>query len=134
MNKLTDIQKEMLEVLDDTINFYGKDPKGRRAENENGCYFLTSEGQKCAVGRYMTKKDLEKIDNQGMMDYGFTKLVQEQINSKILKRLPESFWSELQYLHDYEYFWNLKYNSGLTYRGKRREQKIKNQILNGIFK
>ena len=107
------------ELIDETVDFYGEDPAGRRAKGVHGiCEYITAEGRRCAVGRclqgtleYLESLDFEKILRKVKPEYtGFSKL----------------FWNALQRLHDEDHHWGVK---GLTDRGKKFVDKMKEGYL-----
>jgi hypothetical protein len=137
--KLTDIQNEMLEVLEDTVEYYSEDVSRRGVARSNGdfenCVFLTQDGKKCAVGRYLNKKDLEKISYSGNLDGGIINFYNEydkcELSTRIVKRLPKNFWKDLQNLHDKRSNW--RNPSGLSVVGKSHVESMKNKIIEGIY-
>jgi hypothetical protein len=42
-----------LAFLEDTVQFYSQDPKGRRSLSTAGCMYQNQNGCKCAIGRYI---------------------------------------------------------------------------------
>lgn len=52
--------KTAKELILETVKLYSKSPQ-KRGVNENGsCYYLSEEGNKCAVGRIMSAKGLKE--------------------------------------------------------------------------
>ncbi len=113
MKKLSDNQKEMLEVLEDTFNFYSKNPNKRGlSSDDSSCLFLTFEGNNCAVGRYLNKKDLKSLETNHKLDDSIRGLIMDKVklSSTIIKRLPLQFWEDLQNFHDRDNHWKKRWN------------------------
>lgn len=129
----------MLEVLKDTVQFYSKNP-GKRGIvyktgfQNNSCMFLTPEGNKCAVGRYLNKNDLKTLkackilegDVESLLDPGTV----GKITTRIIKNLPIKFWQDLQSFHDADVYWN---DNGMTNYGKSKAKMIEEKIAKGIY-
>ena len=126
---MNDIQKQMLEVLEETKNFYSKDPS-RRATQQTvfgmACTYQTSNGNRCGVSRYLKEGFLEAHpevieDNPGafdlIADYGSP--------MKLLNEHPK-FWNMLQLFHDDRDNWD---GEGLTERGEVKYRLIKQRII-----
>lgn len=113
------------EFLIESVQYYIKDPLGRRNVSEGGlCMYspqkLTSEG--CLIGRHMDLKDAIYVDSQASnIDVGFLKEEYPDCFPKKLKNFNISFLTECQMLHDGSKNWD---KSGLTERGLDYLQKI----------
>lgn len=129
MENLTKLQKEMLKVLDDTKEFYHKNPS-KRAIEPNGCVFETEDGRRCAVGRYLTKKDLKNIHGKDMNGGFGPELIRPIVSSAVFKRLPTYFWNDLQTFHDAPVIWD---NDGITEIGIKTYNELKQKILNNLY-
>lgn len=138
-NKLT-----YLDVLEETVNYYTKDPS-RRAHDEKlkVCSYYTNDGKMCAVGRCMLNPKIFQEAGAGDFNHLLTyiPLPGNSINeksiierrddcetevddailiSRILKNKYEhlndkEFWNRLQLLHDSGKLWC---QTGLTEKGK----------------
>jgi len=107
-------------VLQDTINFYTLE---NRALNALGsCKYLTEDGKKCAVGRYLKKGMEEDLLVCGksatclMRDEEFKKVIPSW-----MKLLPVSFLQSIQILHDGENYWT---DTGLSKEGIHKVKSI----------
>lgn len=102
-----------LEIINETVEFYAVDPKRRAVMLRDNaiplCFYLTDEGQSCAVGRCM-------INPPRMNEFMGTVLAlthQQQNLGETLDDLlkPEyhghdhDFWSDLQRFHDWPEYW-----------------------------
>ena len=97
-----------LELIDETIDFYGADPKGRRARNWLGCCeYITRDGKMCAIGRCL-ENNFRRQAWACSFCYVLTKMKPEY-------RIDDfTFWTNLQRLHDIHDYWDEK---GLTKQG-----------------
>lgn len=130
MKNLTALQKEMLRVLTNTKNFYNKNPN-KRAVNDYGiCAYETSDGCRCAVGRFLTKRDLKHLYEEGLIIAAGPEDIQNEVKSKIFHRLPIEFWENLQSFHDLGKYWD---NNGITEEGLQEYERIKANILDGVY-
>jgi len=125
----------MTELLDDTIEYYSKDPAVYRSVVEYGnnsdCVYTNDEGQHCAVGRWLREEYQNNEwdyngDNgvdaiQDMMD---TLMVDE------VRDIPTWLWSRLQSLHDMRENWDYN-NKSLTTAGHIYAEKIRDEIESG---
>ena len=103
------------QIIDETFNFYNKNPKKRRAlkdygDNEPGCVYNGKNGTHCAIGRLF----IDEYKNQGESlehnELGVSSL--ESYNMKLDLMLKPSysghslhFWIDLQSLHDNGDYW-----------------------------
>ena len=129
MENLNKLQKEMLKVLDDTKEFYDKNPS-KRGREPNGCVFETEDGRRCAIGRYLTKKDLKNIHKEDLNGGVGPAEIRHLVTSAVFKRLPVRFWDDLQAFHDDSSHWD---SNGITYYGMRRYESLKKNVLNGLY-
>lgn len=93
-------KKRMLEVLQETIDYYDSPEKyGYNNEAESCVYFDESKGVMCAVGRCAA--DPYEIARVGPPMYEFNEVstVEGFLRSEY-KGLPVKFWWHLQRLHD----------------------------------
>lgn len=88
------------QVITDTVNFYEADPS-RRAVVRGPCIYLTTDGRRCAVGRYMRPGPWQTSlgDYCALMDdcrenHEGSPLVPEATH------LPDGLWLGLQEYHD----------------------------------
>ena len=122
MNK---VQKQMLEVLEETKNFYSQDTS-RRATHGMACNYQTPNGNRCAVSRYLKDGFLEAHpeiveDNPNAYDL----IADYEAPMKALNEHPK-FWSRLQLFHDHRNHWD---GEGLTEKGEASYHLIKRRIM-----
>jgi hypothetical protein len=111
-NKLT-----MRQVLEDSYKYYTEDPNGRRAvAASGGCLYLTEDGKKCAVGRYMIDGPHQNID--GVFD-NHTFENTESILTTQVQGFNSAFWTSLQDWHDSGIYWDT-YNNVINKKGQER--------------
>ncbi len=125
--------EEINNLIDETIEFYGKDPEGRRAVDESSelknCEYLSDSGNKCAVGRCFNDRGLELFSERQTAykflaeDYDMDKFFKPQY-----KGFPSWVWNNLQGLHDSKDFWG---TTGLTYQGEAYVREFKGVVLKG---
>lgn len=106
-----------LEIIEDTIKYYGENPLERRAvaPDDGTCFYELGE-TRCALGRYML--DAPRWANKmcGVFvlanNHGFTDedLIPEARGHSL------TFWADIQSLHDVKRHWDLK-SGGLTETG-----------------
>jgi hypothetical protein len=120
--------KSMKDILDETLNYYVDHPE-RRAYGESGCYYLSSDGKHCAVGRCMISPKMG-IGLLSLWDSNVTSSL--WANGRLDKELKEEyrghsieFWGKLQNLHDDPDNWD---EGKLTLFGKIVVQDLKNFI------
>jgi hypothetical protein len=122
-------KEEYIKLLEETVNFYAEDP-GRRGYSEENktCYYLTSDGKSCAVGRCMNRESLNEFGDMQTEFEGLSDEVNGYHNvlfKEEYKGFHNQFWSDLQTLHDTSKNWG---SNGLTASG----EKMKNTILHII--
>lgn len=92
-------------VITDTVQFYEEDPSRRAVLPGGGCKYLTTEGRKCAVGRYMLPGRWQKScmgvaslmeGHDGPLDI----VLQPEVRG-----LPWRLWYTLQHYHDDGDYW-----------------------------
>lgn len=100
--------KTKAEIIFETIQFYLANPSRRAKRNDNTCFYasINHPGTHCAVGRCMTPAALEEAGNsKGSVwslesEYKLDTLLQEPYRGH-----STNFWSQLQNLHDEDYYW-----------------------------
>jgi hypothetical protein len=122
------VKEKMIALLEETIEFYGRD-NSRRATNGLGyCVYKSPSGNCCAVGRKMTEKDHTNIVGTETLQR-----VWDRIESPIIKELPFSFWHDLQQLHDKGVNWDMEDPSLLTLTGSCHVRDMRERIANGVY-
>lgn len=129
--EITPAQQKLIDVLNDTVSFYGEDPAGRRAVNEhdNCMYLVRDTGNKCAVGRLLPEEGLNIIADISETALGFTV---EPVCIKYLPELSPSFLRQVQCLHDSKSYWDYN-DKGLTDDGIRYYYDIFNSVVSGTY-
>ena len=114
------LKERQLEFLEDTVNHFNSRNRGL---NEHGGYSYSAG---CAIGRYLDKALCKKLDSIGHNPV---------TGSNVFNQLPENmrelgkdFLGKIQFLHDIEEYWG---ENGLTIKGIKRVEVIKNKINNG---
>lgn len=119
-----------LEFLEDTIQYYSVDPKGRRAVNERGvCKYRIFDKDdnvtaKCAIGRYIPDRKY----NSGVEGLLISELQFNKTLSAKIRPLNTEFLIAVQRLHDgLDYgrdagFWDV---NGLTEKGQEKADELR---------
>ena len=116
MNKRTLMARIVLE----TVTFYAADPKGRRAvEPGSGCCYLTADGRKCALSRYLKDSEAVAAKHNEIGAYGLDSAFARAGGLDSLIRegyegLTIDFWTSLQGIHDDDSRWT---DEGLSEMG-----------------
>lgn len=130
-------KERLTKILDDMVEYYSKNPKGRRASFGENCMYLTSNNRKCAVGRLLNVKgEKDYLLDRSIIGANVHELL-DQIASddkehiiKPIKDLPLRFLEDLQLLHDNPYNWE---GNGLSNDGEAEEDKIRHRINSGFY-
>ena len=110
------LQQQRLEFLQNTINYYSEDVN-RRAVVDNDdcieCRYLTEDGRKCAIGRFLdiTLEQSDKLSNTPVESNRILNLLPNEVRD-----LGSPFLTDIQFLHDNNFFWN---EEGLSHLGKK---------------
>lgn len=123
--------KTKLQIINETVRYYSTHKRGYN-EYSGGCEYLTEEGNMCAVGRCLLKKEVSKLS--GIGDYEeLSDIYDYNVPFKASYKGHESeFWTNLQSLHDVQANWkeNLKGGQDLTESGANRLAFLKNRYAN----
>ena len=126
MNK---VQKQMLEVLEETKNFYSQDTSRRATQQTSSglvCNYQTPNGNRCGVSRYLKDGFLEAHPEVVEDNPRASALISEYgAPMKLLNEYP-NFWGMIQSFHDCRYNWD---GEGLTERGEVKYRLIKQRII-----
>tara|TARA_R110002073_G_scaffold144403_6_gene296520 strand:+ start:847 stop:1248 length:402 start_codon:yes stop_codon:yes gene_type:complete len=122
-------EDEYMKLLEDTINFYSKKGNNRAVVGER-CRYLTDDGYKCAVGRFIREEcynpSIEGSDALCLLGDGDEILVDSH------RGFDPNFWGDLQILHDMKHNWEEDpFNKGamrLTEEGKEAAMDIRIKI------
>ena len=131
-------QDMMLDILEDTVTFYGEDPKERRCITYEGDCQYTWGDNHCAIGRYLKPKyQIETWrDNgesvRGLMDCSedFSEIdwcLKDEVHG-----VDVEFWIDLQILHDSRLNWDYK-DSGLSTHGQEQYNKMIRLIKDDMY-
>jgi hypothetical protein len=101
----------MFAILDDTISHYTSENRGYT--EDDGCVYENDQGFKCAVGRLLNQRDLNKVRELNLMyNVSVTKLYKvfkshsAEFTSPKIIGLPVAFLADLQILHDHCSNWD----------------------------
>jgi hypothetical protein len=94
--------KTKIEIINETAEFYSKNPRAVRAEGK--CVILTSDNRTCAYGRCMVEEAQKRFLNQA----GPSPLnAHDDANMQPKYRgHGGSFWKTLQRFHDMSEYWD----------------------------
>jgi len=126
-NNISELQQRQLDFLEDTIKYYSEDPSGRRSVENGQCMYKSSDGRKCAIGRFISDHLYDCIIEGKSIDDIF---VEEYIPEK-LKELGFPFLSRIQTLHDWNSHWSNE--EGLSVSGKLWVERTKELVISGLF-
>lgn len=135
----------LMDLLRETIKFYGEDPS-RRAhipEDLDSCLYRTKDGRKCAVGRILTDHSLNLLTPKelkgNIICLSETLTRKHPKNQKTGKHFKKQYqgisWSFLECLrrlHDFSQHWDLE-NGGLSKNGKIMTEYLYKRIKLGEF-
>ena len=118
--------KTKIQIIDETVKYYSTHKRAL------GCVYLTNEGNMCAVGRCITKKEIGNLSGIGDVEE-----LSEVYDSKIpfkssYKGHSLEFWQHLQSFHDWDGYW-LENNKGgwnLSSTGIERLERLKQMYAN----
>lgn len=98
--------KTYTSIIEEVAQFYSEDPSRRAKDDAGICCYLTDDGRKCAVGRYLS--DPEKFRHARCNAENLL------LNASIQALMPEvqhlkdtDFWQRLQRFHDDDRHWIL---------------------------
>lgn len=124
-------KEEYLALLEDTVKYYSEDTS-RRAMGKIDCEYLTEDGRKCAVGRFLVEDFGYKSFNTctSVTDLYATYGSTDEFLIPEYRGYDIDFWVKLQQLHDTEPFWN---DEGLTDEGNASVERIKELINTNVY-
>lgn len=126
--KKANLQELMLQVLTETVAFYGENPSEKRSKNDGHCYYLSASGKRCAMGRLLderyTRADLSEFEGKD------SSCIPSYMIKKEYKELSTDFLVELQILHDSNKNWN---SSEISEIGAQKVELIKQDIIGGEY-
>lgn len=142
MKELTELQQKMLDLLEDTVQYYSEDPENRRCvlltEGSKYCFYSPQTAEKslsqgCAIGRLLDDSlKLELDARTGLCGVSISQIFSHQkwqdLKDKFPKdllNLPIDFLSMLQDLHDGVFYWD---EIGLTEYGQTFVNQIKEYV------
>ncbi|HEY8361784.1 MAG TPA: hypothetical protein VIK77_02725 [Tissierellaceae bacterium] len=86
------------DVLEDTYKFYSENPD-QVGYADGGCQYLTKEGNKCALGRYMVDGRHQEFNGGALSLFNFFDL--KSILCEEVNHIDDvDFWIEVQSWHD----------------------------------
>ena len=114
------------EIIDETVDYYGKDPQKRRSVDDKygHCLYEDERGNVCAFGRVLNKEGLEiaKMNESVTASRLFTDSLLEDHFRDGYYIDDDLFWDKLQELHDVPHHWC---KTGLSIHGKQYVQELK---------
>lgn len=126
--KLNKLQQRQIKVLNDTVKHY---TTHLRCKQNQKCSYINSEGERCAIGRLISKKLcslFEKERINGISDC-FDRV------PKRVQSLKLDFLMAIQSLHDISDYWeDSKGRSNLSDLGKQHYEGILESIKKGVYK
>ena len=143
MNK----QQQMQDILEETVDYYRKDPENRRSVDKDGSCQYTWGNNHCAVGRYLKPK--YQKENWSENNMSVNELCEDSPDGwnidwclrEEVKGLDADFWTNLQDMHDRMSYWEqwdednggktMKY--GLSDVGKVAYVQLQDRITKGDF-
>ena len=107
MNK----QQQMQDILKETVEYYAKDPAGRRCLTDDGECMYTWGDNHCAIGRYLKEEyktetwdcnneSVNELCEHNPDDYSVDWVLREDVQG-----LDSNFWAVLQDMHDTTSYW-----------------------------
>ena len=126
----------MVEIIDETVEFYDGDPTRRSKRVGVGglglhiCSYNGDEGNHCAVGRCLTQEAL--MNNPDKHSDATVSGVWKRIKALDHDLQPQYrghtllFWKRLQHLHDCERFWDC---DGITQFGRREALSMSSKFM-----
>ena len=132
-------KQRMQDILKDTVDYYRKNPEGRRAVDINrDCCYTTEDGRHCAIGRYMRPEflDIEWRENHGVGVNGLSSHVDYYLKHEV-RGLDADFWRDLQDIHDSYLNWQIRGAESIkhvfTDSGKERYVYMQDRIARGEY-
>ena len=139
MNK----QKQMLEILKDTRDYYAADPDNNRSISEDGSCMYTWGNTHCAVGRYLKEEyqtenwenndeSVNELCSDSPEDWNIDWALRDEVHG-----LDADFWKDLQDFHDSRHNWIITRLSereiGLSDTGKGHYVGMQDKIAEGKY-
>lgn len=115
-------QADAIALIDETVVFYGADPKNRRSismvnNEETGCLYDSGDGRRCAVGRCLlnsveVQEKLGDTKNTPRAAHlpdrlGFEGRTLDSLLKPQYRGYPGGMWTLLQKLHDNPDNWDM---------------------------
>ena len=142
-------QEQMKEILKDTIDYYAKDPDGRRSITDDGDCMYTWGNKHCAIGRYLKEEYQDEAWEENNQSVNQLMLNADDGEWNIdwclrddVQGIDVNFWKNLQDFHDTHYCWITEedYNHvmddepiGLSRAGKDNYRVIEKKINMGDY-
>jgi hypothetical protein len=103
--------EECIALIKETVNYYKDVTRRSLSPLGNSCYYVSDDGNKCAVGRCL---DLRKF-NKNLEGNSIQDIYDEVVFKEKYQGYPLDLWLDLQELHDNNSHWDSK---GLTDSGE----------------
>lgn len=124
-----------IEIIEDTVEWYSQDVD-RRSIIDSKCSYDNSNGNKCAVGRFLSEYGLSYVKKNLLNNVSIGNIFYLWDNADTFKNqilVPEvswmsdlGFWAALQELHDEDCYWT---SNGLSAEGKAQVVMLKNKYI-----
>lgn len=124
----TSPSEKMYRFLEDTIEYYTSNKDSRSVDlKKGGCFYRSPTDQRCAIGRFIPE-DLYSQD----IEYSTIKALRRESDriNNLFKEFPTLFLSDIQDLHDTNYYWN---DNKLTILGKEFIEGVKDRIATDYY-
>ncbi len=124
--------EEQITIVDDTVNFYGKNPgmlRAVEAEDKDRCYYEIGT-KRCAIGRLMSDAEIKYLRESGNINSQISS-IWCSVTSEKIRKFDVKFWNAVQVIHDLSSHWNEA--SGLSKSGVRYVTQLKKDISEGKY-
>lgn len=122
--------KTYLDVINETVEFYGADPKNRLSMDGPYCLYVGPDNKRCAFSRCCSEEHIsfliKKEGRQSDTILGKNDCPKDLLKSEYRHLCNPDFWTHLQSLHDNELNWNFT-SGGLTAQGKKYVEFLQNK-------
>lgn len=124
---MEEIQR-MLDIIDETVEFYSADPVNRRSIGDRNCLYNGPDGKRCAFSRYVKDEYVPQMAEYCSAGESYNRLkfdIKDEVMKPGYEGLDIHFWNQLQKIHDFSDNWN---STGLTDTGKEYVRQFKEHI------
>lgn len=119
--------KTKIQIIEETVAFYGGD-LSRRSTTNTGCLYKHHEGKECAFQRCVA---IDLSPYEGSYASAVFRKTGENLQFKEgYEGHDHNFWDTLQNLHDTDNYWDLQAGAGLSDEGRYRVNYLKEKYAN----